>query len=577
MNELQPTIVELIEVANRLGVTAASVRLATAQSRTTTFTVLVVGEFKQGKSELVCALAGAPVSPSHVRLPTGPVVTARRGDKDAAVVAGISGDEQTVQFSDLSAAIYGNHATSDGRALLDVTATHWDLPHGVVIVDTPGGGLASPAGVVARNVAATCDAVLLVTDAARELTADEIALLKSVQNDCPVLCVLTKVDLYPHWRDVMAVDVEHLMAAVGSIEVVPVALPLYAIAPGEPALEEESGVPAVRRWISAMVEQAQATQDLPLRRTALEIVDELGAMAINELDALDPARRGDGRRRLLAAKVAAGRVLSGESLWLVALRDGMNEVDRRLERGLDRLSHDLRGRATELIAEADPAKNWDEFGTLFMNAVVEESTGLYADLTRELERAVEVAIKQFAVKVGEVVLELQGSALLALPETELAKARRQPIPRLDVADASWSKVETRQVIGMPERLTSPFGLLVAAILGRRNLGAKRSELLEDRREQAEQAVSDYLDELVLEQQELMGGELEVIHDRVRGQLIAQAEQAIVGWDEALAQLDAHSTLNDGERAERTAILRDADGTLERLRAELTAAALPLPR
>jgi hypothetical protein len=576
MNDLQQTIVELIEVANRLGVAAASVRLASVQSRATTFTVLVIGEFKQGKSELVCALAGAPVSPSHVRLPTGPVVTARHGDKDAAVVSGIAGDEQTIALADVSATIYGNDVTSDGCAVVDVTATNWNLPDGVVIVDTPGGGLTSPAGVIVRKVAATCNAVLFATGAGRELTADEIAVLESLHGEGPLLCVLTKVDLYPNWRKVMAVDVEHLMAAVGSIEVVPVAPPLYAYAAVEPALAEESGIPAVRRWISAMSDQAQAAQDLPLRRTALEIIGELEVMAINELDALDPERREDGRRRLLAAKVAAERVLSGESLWLVELRDGMNEVDRRLERGLDRLRHDLSRRASDLIAESDPAKNWDEFGTEFMNAVVEASTVLYSDLTRELERAVQVAIKQFAVKAGEVVLELHDDALLALPEAELVKARRQPLPLLDVADASWSRVETLQVIGMQARLTSPFGLLIAVLLGRRILRAKRSELLEGRRQQARQAVNDYLDELVLQQRELMEGELKVIHDRVRDQLIAQARQAVDGWDEALRELDAHATLDDSERAERTGVLRDMNVTLERLRTELADVDLPAP-
>src|SRR5262249_43986256 len=157
------------------------------------------------------------------------------------------------------------------------------------------------------------------TDAARELTADEVALLESMPDDAALLCVLTKVDLYPNWRKLMAVDVEHLMAAAGSVEVVPVALPLYAVAAAEPDLLEESGVPAVRRWISAVFDQVQATQELPLRRSALETVAELEAMVVNELDALDPARREDSRRRLLAAKVAAERVLSGESLWLVEL------------------------------------------------------------------------------------------------------------------------------------------------------------------------------------------------------------------------------------------------------------------
>ncbi len=577
MNGLRQNILELTEAANRLGVAAASARLTTVESRTQTFTVLVIGEFKQGKSELACALAGAPVSPSHVRLPTGPVVTARHGDTDVALISGVSGDEHTVALGDVGTAIYGDDATIGGRVAVEVTSTRWDLPEGVVLVDTPGGGLTAPAGVVARELAAACDAVLLVTDAARELTADEVALFEATRGDALLLCVLTKVDLYPNWRKLMAVDVEHLMPIAGGVEVLPVALPLYALASaGELQLLEESGVPAVRRWVANAFDEARADRDLPLRKTALEIVDELDAMASNEVEALDPARREDSRRRLMAAKVAAERVLSGESLWLVELRDGMNEVDRRLERGLDRLRHDLNRRATELIAQSDPAENWDEFAAVFMNAVVEGSTVLYSDLTSELERAVQVAIKQFAVKAGEVVLELQDAALLALPAAELAKARRQPMPLLDVADASWTRIETLQVIGMQTRLTSPFGLLIAAFLGRRILRAKRSELLEGRRLQARQAVTDYLDELVLEQRELMERELKVIHDRVRDQLITQAQQAVESWNEALAQLDAHAVLDEGELAARLALLRDTHVTLERLRGELGAVELPVP-
>ena len=65
---------------------------------------------------------------------------------------------------------------------------------------------------------------LLVSDAAQEYTGPELEFLGAAMKLCPnVGCVLTKTDLYPHWRQIVEANKVHLQRANLGIPMIPAA------------------------------------------------------------------------------------------------------------------------------------------------------------------------------------------------------------------------------------------------------------------------------------------------------------------------------------------------------------------
>ena len=202
-------------------------RVAAARRRLeqTTCTVLVVGEFKKGKSSLINALVNAPICPVDDDAATAkPIEVHYSATPEASVVLrAASPTERTedmppatrpLDFDDISA--YAAEPTTAPDAD-QVAAIRLGLPRqllatGLVLVDTPGvGGLASTHSAVTVSVLPSADAVLFVTDASQELTASELEFLRTAVAMCPtVTCILTKIDFYPAWRKIRDLDAEHL-------------------------------------------------------------------------------------------------------------------------------------------------------------------------------------------------------------------------------------------------------------------------------------------------------------------------------------------------------------------------------
>ena len=191
--------------------------------------VLVVGEFKQGKSQLINALVNAPVCPVDDDLATSVPMEVRYGATPSAALlvasTAMSADggfaepeERAVPIDSLATAIVGRPADRwDARAVVGAKALlpRQILKDGLVFVDTPGvGGLASSHAASTLAALPTADAVILVSDASSEFTAPEITFLRQALAACPtVVCVLSKTDLFPDWRRVRDLDARPPRAA----------------------------------------------------------------------------------------------------------------------------------------------------------------------------------------------------------------------------------------------------------------------------------------------------------------------------------------------------------------------------
>ncbi|MBV8932806.1 MAG: dynamin family protein, partial [Kutzneria sp.] len=282
------------------------IRLQQARSRLVAdgVRVLVVGEFKQGKSQLINAVVNAPVCPVDDDIATT-VPTIVRHAQEPGVTLVRESDDGEGHAERRQASIdriadhvsdWGNPSNRQRLSYVEVGIPRSILATGLTLVDTPGvGGLGSMHGAATMAVLPTADAVLFVSDAAGEYTATELEFLEQAMRVCPtVVCVLTKSDLYPEWRRIAELDRRHLAAAGVEAELVPVSstLRLHAVRTDDHTLNGESGFPKLldllRGRILARSEQLArhaAAHDV------LAVTEQLSTTMGAELAALqDPAR-----------------------------------------------------------------------------------------------------------------------------------------------------------------------------------------------------------------------------------------------------------------------------------------------
>src|SRR5262249_52915318 len=140
--------------------------------------VMVVGAPKQGKSQLINALLGAEVCPA--------------GDAPGERVATL------VRHADAP-------STQADGPYAEVGVPRDLLAGGLALIEAPALGRAHPLPALAGTAELTgADTVVLVTEATRELTAGELALLGELGKSYPAMAVaLTKTDLAADWRGVL--------------------------------------------------------------------------------------------------------------------------------------------------------------------------------------------------------------------------------------------------------------------------------------------------------------------------------------------------------------------------------------
>jgi Dynamin family len=247
--------------------------------------VVVVGEFKQGKSSLINAIVGTEVCPVDHDVVTAVPTIVRFGETPTVLVhagptgtgpTGSDGDHGTpIPFESIRDYVRERDDDAEGRPIrsVEIQIDRRILRSGLMFVDSPGvGGLESAEGTIALGVLNMADAVLFVSDASQELTLPELEFMRSALERCPRLaCVVTKVDLYPEWRRIVELDRGHLSRASLAVEVIPVSsfVRMRAVTGSDAALNEESGFPVLmellRREVlepGALIKAARAAAEV---------------------------------------------------------------------------------------------------------------------------------------------------------------------------------------------------------------------------------------------------------------------------------------------------------------------------
>ncbi len=170
-------------------------RVRVAEDR---FNLVVLGEFKRGKSTLVNALLDRDVLPTGVIPLTSVVTLLGPGPVERLVIRFIDGREEEHNLDELAAFVT---EACNPRNVLGVDVARVELDHrllraGLELVDTPGtGSIHSHNSEVARGFLPRVDAALCVPDGGQPLSEGERELLAEAAGRLPrLLVVVNKLD-----------------------------------------------------------------------------------------------------------------------------------------------------------------------------------------------------------------------------------------------------------------------------------------------------------------------------------------------------------------------------------------------
>lgn len=567
-------------------------REVVARVQDPTMRVVVVGQFKQGKSALVNALIDAPVCPVDDVIGTAVPTIVRHGEQVTATLYTEYDGVEELQSRQIPADALRQHVTEAAAAAdgarpvrVDVTVPRPLLADGVVLVDTPGVG-----GTTASHASSTltmlpqADAVLMVSDASQEFTEPELVFLRQASALCPtVTCIVSKTDPHPFWRDIVAADAQHLAAADLSLPLVPVSAALHhqALALADSALDDESGIPdLVRRLRTEVVDRVTAQTGLAVAHQVLSVVDHLALALEAELHILRDPRQGEKVVRSLQEAEAAVKALGERSaLWQQTLNDGISDLTSDV-------GYDLRdrmrtiGREVELlIDDCDPADAWDEIGGWLADSIAQAVGDNFVWAHQRSEYLARQVAEHFAIE-GEV----------ALPQFQLTDSASalNPIAGLSELDDAHLSTPQKFLIGMRGSysgvlmfgvftslagmaLINPISIAAGMVIGSFAYRQEANQRLIRRRNQAKTSTRRLIDEAIFQIAKNERDRLNDVRRTLRDHFTAVAANMRRSLTEAIesAKSGAGAGGTDG-RHQRITALETFETRLRDLAAQATA-------
>ena len=557
--------------------------------------VLVVGEFKQGKSMLVNALVSAPVCPVYDDVATSVSTVLQYAEEPTlTVVRHTDGPDGTaveqravrtdVPIAELADAVarhvaesfnLGNHQKLHH---VEVGVPRHLLHAGLEVVDTPGvGGLNSVHGAATMAALPTADAVLLVSDASQEYTAPELEFLSRAVQLCPnVACVLTKTDMYPQWRRIAELDRGHLRSAAVEAALIGVSSDVrwQAVVTGDAALNAESGFVELETYLA---ERVLGQADLLSRRSTVHDVLAVTDQLLDTLRAEKAARDNPERvqeliRELTEAQARAAALKERSARWQHTLNDGVADLNADIDHDLrDRMREVTRVAEEEIDEGGDPTRIWEQLSTWVQQQV---AAGASANFVWATQRARWLA-QQVATHFDD-----QREAILPALRTEVSGALGS-VREMKVHEGeSWSLghqaltglrggyigVLMFGFIGTMVGLTllNPISIGAGLLLGGKTISDERRRVVARRQAEAKTAVRRYVDDVTFQVGKDSRDMLRGVQRDLRDHFTALAEQLNRSLKESLTSAERSVTTTQGETERRLAEIETELAKLERL-------------
>ena len=324
--------------------------------------IVLAGDFNSGKSALINALIGTTLASPHPLATTPIPIEVRWGPELRCKLVSANGESTGVSL-DLLKEITTDPGLVRNTDYIVVETPSDFLAAGISIVDTTSlsGGLASPEAAQVLGFIHSAQAVILVSDAGRELTAPQAEFLQvaSALGDPLVLSVLTKTDLYPHWERIRDVNQERLRELGAAGPVLGSSSTLYSEAClfGDEEALAESGIERLRWYLSATLfadllqhQSATALDGAAILLDEAKVSFELELKAASSShDAADLAAELADRTRKLDRLASGIQSQVQHQLGLFSTAISSN-LERRLR--------ELQESTEQIIDKGDPTRSW---------------------------------------------------------------------------------------------------------------------------------------------------------------------------------------------------------------------------
>jgi hypothetical protein len=562
--------------------------------------VIVVGEFKQGKSQLVNAVVNAPVCPVDDDIATAVTTSVRYGEHSAAFVLSQRSSSGTIEsggrvertevaVSELAQFVSERADPEPGREVIgaEVLLPRKLLRSGLTLVDSPGvGGLTSAHALTTLAALPSAHALLFVSDASQEYTEPEIQFLRHAMRISPnVACVLTKTDLYPHWRQVEELNRAHLAGIDPSIRQFPVSsqLRLTAVATSDSELNAESGFPELVSYLRRdIVGKAEILQRRSTANDLLSTTEHVRLAIDSELSALqNPERTPEIIAQLEATKGRADELRRISSRWQVTLNDGVTDLIADMEHDLRDRMRSIQREAEDSIDEGDPGPVWDQFVEWFekrVSAAVtdtfvwtqERATWLSEKVARHFTED-EVALPVINVDDTRDVLDPVGE-VSALDSGRLGAMQKFYIGLKGSYGGVLMVGIITGIIGMS--LINPLSLAAGAVIGRKAYKDDAEARLLRRRNEAKMLIRRQVDEIIFQVGKQLRDRLRIVQRTTRDHFTAIADEHHRSLADSVLAAQKAATMYATERDKRVTALRKdlerVDALTKRARAVTTA-------
>jgi Dynamin family len=553
--------------------TAARARLLDGRTR-----VLVVGEFKQGKSLLVNGLVGAPVCPTFDDVATAVPTVVRHAEALEVVMVRPDGERVAVGGDALADHVceQGNPGNREGWSHAEVGLPRPLLTGGLEIVDTPGvGGLTSVHGAATTAALPSADAVLLVSDAAQEYTAPELEFLKHAASVCPnVACVITKSDLHPAWRRIVELDRAHLAAAGVTAEIFAVSSTLrwHAVLTGDAEVNAESGFPELVAFLRKRVlGQADRLARRGIVHDVVGVTDQIAGNLLAERTAQqDPAAVAALTRELTAAQEHATALKERFARWQQTLNDGVADLNADIDYDLrDRMKEISRLAEDELLGGGDPAKVWDQFAAWVQQEVAAAAAANFIWATQRVRALAHQVAEHFSDERDQLL-----PALRSDPSDAIRSVRAMAAPAAEAQGLGVKALTGLRggymgmlMFGMFGTLVgfasviNPLGIGAGVLMGAKSLGDERKKLITRRQNEAKAAMRRYVDDVTFQVAKDSRDRLRAVQRDLRDHFTAQADQL---KRSLLESQQAAERAVKASKAEREARLAEIAAEIEQL-------------
>ncbi len=544
--------------------------------------VAVVGEFKQGKTSLINALLDEDLLPVAPETATTAMAVLYHADRTSARASRREGEASTTESVDIDA--LGEILTGDGAdGAVDMVEIGLPAPilrTGMSLVDTPGaGGSRSRSATALLGFLPVADALIFVTDASVELTADEIDLLNHADDTgARVLVALTKVDMHPEWRRIRDLDAAHLARAGSDAPIIPVSAAVHAAAAawGDPELDSESGISDLRAALEEqVVDRGRSRAAGRARREAANAITQLLTSVEAERAALeDPERAATMLGELEHAAARLAELRRAGSRWSMILQDGFTDVRSETDYAVRTLARETIEWSDEQLDDIDPGKDWEPFA----ESLQERTTSTMSEIFERLYTSAATVSSQVASVIEpdavgpdvheQATIDLQqvwGDRTPTIEETNLFSTS------IEVLRGSYGGV---LLLGMVARLATlpllgPLSIGAGIAFGVRQVIEVRRKRRNQRRQEAKRSVRSFIEAAQLEISASTRRALQELQRDLRSSFLDRNQELQEEQQTTVDRLRRAQEEGRAGRARRLPALRSEEQELRELLHEVT--------